>query len=239
MKILRIIFTLFAIILLTGCGRYVVQVDLTPEQRAEHEAIIAEYTAKLKNWDPVAEKIAWEAKQTDEQKSGNSASGDASSGTPVIDKINVATQTPHGLVSVATDVVEVETSRFFDKRPPFAYFMKIAQAQEDLGYLSDSLNTYKKGMSIYENSQVAWNNMGRLAERMGRLNEAVGYYQRILDQFGFTQYYLDIANIYVRKGDLEKAQKTYNQFRLLTNQSDIGLEGAIQDLREKNNEKQN
>ncbi|GEM_PF-2786080 len=219
MKTFRLLLAGLSILLLTGCGRFVVQVNLTPEERAKDESIIVEYQAKLRNWDP---------NSAEQQKEADAIQGNAKDNPPT-----VVMQTPQGPKAVDSKNVQVETTTVFEPRPPFQWFLKIARAQEDLGYLSDALDTYKKGMAIYEFSQVAWNNMGHLEEQMGHYDAAIGYYQQIIDQFGFTQYYIDIANAYVKKGDSNKAQSAYNQYRLITKKTDLGMEQQIQSLREK------
>ena len=216
MKKILFFYVVLSLLFVTGCSQKV-SVDLSNEEKARLEGVIDEFSDKIKNFDP--ENPTPGDQQAVEQKEEPA--------TVVIEE--------DGTSRSVEGNVEIEPSSEIDIRPPFAYFVQIALAQEELGRLSDALKTYKKALRLYENSQLAWHNMGRIYETLGKYDKAVFYYQRIIDQFGFVRYYVDISNAYIRKGDIDLALKAYNEYRLKTNQTDLGIETLIRQLREKLN----
>jgi len=237
-----ILFIALSVFLLTGCTKYTVQVDLPDAYRQELEQTIVDYQQKIKDFDPSA--ITEDATNGDE-----TASTSADSATPApepsleattppatsntADDMSITIVDPDGTTRTVSNAVTVTSLEEVDTRPPFAYFLEVALAQEKLGRLGQAINTYKKVLKLYENSQVAWHNLGRIYERVGKYDKAVDYYAKIIDQFGFVAYNMDIANAYIKKGDLDAAQKAYNQYRILTNLTDPAVEQYLTNLRKK------
>lgn len=218
----RLIFFFVVVLVLAGCSSTAnISLNLTPEEKANYEQVLAEYTEKLKNWNHGAPKIQKESSEEPEKPAET---------TTTSTEVETSYTESEGL---QVKGVTVETVEVTDPRPPFDYFLQIALAQENLGYPKAALKTYKQAMRLYENSEVAWNNMGRLYEQFKKYDTAIKYYQKIIDQFGFKGYYLDIATAYVRKGDPKAAQKAYDEFRLLTNRADTALELQISQLKDK------
>ena len=201
---------------LTGCGRYTAQVNLTPEERAEHEANIVFYKKEIRNWGKKKANPEDKSKDTDPIKPDQTIF------------IN-----PDGTTSSVSNAIVLEAMQGKDPRIPFHYFTNLAIAQESLGQLGAAINTYLRALNLYENSTVAWNNLARLYERVKNYKKAIQYHEKQIDQFDFVQYYIDIANDYIKLGDLENAEKAYNAYRLPTNLSDRGTEVGLAELRAK------
>lgn len=195
-----------ALLLLAGCANYTVDVNITDEQRAQYEATIVEYKQKIKEWNPNNALVSETAENY--------------------------TDATDNTVGTGYDI-EIADSDELDTRVPFSYFGRIALAYENLGELGEALRWYKKGMRLYDVSELAWNNMGRLYDRLGKHKKAVREYQKIINELGFSKYYIDIANSYIKMGDIESAQKAYDQYRLITNFTDTAVEQYIYNLRQK------
>lgn len=196
----------FSLLFLAACGSVTVKTDITAERAAELEKTVAHFQDAIKNWQPVEAPAVPEG---DSEPAADFEINEAEYGIT----LNAAVQA--------------------DERPPYQYFISLGTAQTELGRLSDAIRTYKQALKHYEIAEVAWNNLGRLYDRIGKYDKAIAAYQNILDELNNPQYYLDVANSYIMKGDPDGAQKAYNQYRLATNNSDPGIEMYIHNLREK------
>lgn len=213
----KLISLLILLLFLTGCGQYVVQVNLTPEERTKYEAQIKEYKEKIQKWGKKEKGRDPRVKPEDDIK--------------LLSPDKTIFINPDGTTSTVSNSVVLDEFQGEDPRVPFYYFVNLALAQETLGQLGAAINTYQRALNLYENSTVGWNNLARLYEQVKSYKKAIQYHEKQIDQFRFIQYYIDIANDYIRLGDLERAEKAYNEYRFQTNLSDRGTELGLTELR--------
>lgn len=101
-------------------------------------------------------------------------------------------------------------------KPDQDYFIEKARYAEYLGQHEEAIWTLNQLLGYYGNSSVAWNNLASIHEGTGDYKKAIKYYQKIIDTFGpqaSGKYYVQIARLYLKLNDKEKAKANYIEYR--------------------------
>jgi tetratricopeptide (TPR) repeat protein len=97
---------------------------------------------------------------------------------------------------------------------PFAdVFINKAEFEMQLGRNDDAIRTYKEMLKNYDNSSVAWTNLGKMYHGAGNCRVATKWYKEGIEKLNMRPLYYDIVSCYKSAGDKSKAEQYYREWQ--------------------------
>jgi len=128
---------------------------------------------------------------------------------------------------------EIENHVSEEGESPNIEIISLAQTHEKLGELEKAVQVYEEAIANDQGTRAIYNNLGNLYEDLEQYEKAVEAYQVMVDKYVEKSYLKEIAWVYIRSENLEKAKEYYDQWKEASGETDGSVEQRIEILSEK------